>query len=523
MPVEILILSGNRQGQRLVVNGQDFRAGADRDCELFFDPASDVGAKDCLVQFRLQDDGWWIVRSRGSDVRLNQQCVAGPLRIRSGDVVRMSNRGPDFSLSFVARATAASSPAANRPSMAAARPAFHAPVPGPLRTDADDAPVAPSRGATVPVETPSDAGQAPSSGTPAATPAPDRPSMSPAALSRLAIGVGGAIVLGVVLVPLILWMRAPVVVVEQRPTEPAKTTDAGPPPPVAEPGAAAVPGTKAPQAETAETKPSPPPAPLPPPKEETIDTEAIQKTVYLIQVQKGPAFYPFATCCAVGDNTVLTTAREAMQLARWRENPKDRFRFWVTNKAQRVHREVLDIRVHAVFATLADKPGDWIYYDLALLTVEGKLPHVARVSSAAEARLEDGLHLTCCGFIHSGDKISRSDKLEPALTEGKVFLITHKSDLPADPRLLHVKAKFGNLDPPNAFGTPIFDNRGQVVAIYGEKSSPPKSAEGQVDLNIHYAPVVSSELIALWTAKHDEKIWIAPPLGQPASESPAER
>ena len=244
---------------------------------------------------------------------------------------------------------------------------------------------------------------------------------------------------------------------------------------------------EAPQAETAETKPSPPPAPLPPPKEETIDTEAIQKTVYLIQVQKGPAFYPFATCCAVGDNTVLTTAREAMQLARWRENPKDRFRFWVTNKAQRVHREVLDIRVHAVFATLADKPGDWIYYDLALLTVEGKLPHVARVSSAAEARLEDGLHLTCCGFIHSGDKISRSDKLEPALTEGKVFLITHKSDLPADPRLLHVKAKFGNLDPPNAFGTPIFDNRGQVVAIYGEKSSPPKSAEGQVDLNIHYA------------------------------------
>lgn len=520
MPVEILILSGNRQGQRLLINAEEFRAGADRDCELFFDPASDVGAKDCLVQFRLQDDGWWVVHSLGSDVRINQQRVAGPMRIRSGDVVRMSNRGPDFSLSLVTHATAASSPAAGQPFTAAARPASHVQVPDAAGTGTHNAPGVLSIGATAPSGPPSGAGYTPSSGEPATTHLPSGPRTSPAALSRLAIGLSGAIALCVIVVLVAVLMRPPVVVIEQRPAEPPKTADAGPSPPVVEPGTVAVPSTKDPKAETAEKKPPPPP---PPPKEDKIDTEAIQKTVYLIQVQKGPAFYPFATCCAVGDNTVLTTAREATQLARWRENPKERFRFWVTNKAQRVNREVLDIRVHAVFATLADKPGDWIYYDLALLTVEGKLPHVARVSSVTEARLEDGLHLTCCGFIHSGDKISRSDTLDPVLTEGKVFLITHKSDLPSDPRLLHVKAKFGNLDPPNAFGTPIFDDRGKVVAIYGEKSSPPKSTEGQVDLNIHYAPVVSSELIDLWTAKRDEKIWIPPPLGQPASDSPAER
>ena len=174
----------------------------------------------------------------------------------------------------------------------------------------------------------------------------------------------------------------------------------------------------------------------------------------------------------------------------------------------------------AVFAALADKPNDWIYYDLALLTVEGKLPHVARVASVAEAGLEEGLHVKCCGFIHSGDKISRSDKLEPAWTEGKVFLITHRSDLPSDPRLLHVKAKFGNLDPPNAFGAPVFDDRGRVVAVYGEKSSPPKDAQGQPDLNLHYAPVVSAELIGLWTAKRDEKIWMPPRLDEPNSDAP---
>lgn len=517
MPVEILILSGNRQGQRLVFDAKEFRAGDDRDCELFFDPASDLGAKDCLVQFQLQEDGWWAVRNRGSDVHVNQQRVAGPMRIRSGDVVRMSNRGPDFSFSLVAHATATSSGAAGHSPTAAAVPPAHSQAPVAAGIGAHAAPSAPSTEPTAPSGSLSGAGHTPLSEEPSPAHLPDRPPASPAALPRLAMWVAGAIVLCVVLV---LLLRPPVVVIEQREAAASKAdaaaaskADAGPAAPVAETRA------KETRAEAPEKEPSPPPPP-PPPKEDKIDTEAIQKTVYLIQIQKGPAFYPFATCCAVGDDTVLTTAREAIQLARWRADPKERFRFWVTNTALRVQREVLDIRVHAVFAALADKPNDWIYYDLALLTVEGKLPHAAPVASVAEAGLEEGLHVKCCGFIHAGDKISRSDKLEPAWTEGKVFLITHRSDLPSDPRLLHVKAKFGNLDPPNAFGTPIFDDRGKVVAVYGEKSPPPKDAQGQPDLNLHYAPVVSAELIDLWTAKRDEKIWMPPRLDEPNSGAP---
>ena len=46
------------------------------------------------------EDGWYIVHTTG-DIIINHRAVAGPTRIRSGDVVRMSERGPDFSFSIV--------------------------------------------------------------------------------------------------------------------------------------------------------------------------------------------------------------------------------------------------------------------------------------------------------------------------------------------------------------------------------------------------------------------------------------
>ncbi len=39
MPVEILILSGSRQGESLLLDGREFRVGAEPGCEVLFDAA----------------------------------------------------------------------------------------------------------------------------------------------------------------------------------------------------------------------------------------------------------------------------------------------------------------------------------------------------------------------------------------------------------------------------------------------------------------------------------------------------
>ena len=45
----------------------------------------------------------------------------------------------------------------------------------------------------------------------------------------------------------------------------------------------------------------------------------LRDAVFLVEVEKAGRFWPFATCVAVGKETLLTSAREAMQLATWRE------------------------------------------------------------------------------------------------------------------------------------------------------------------------------------------------------------
>ena len=95
MAVEILILSGARRHQRLVLEASEFRAGSDPACEVFFDPTRDPAAKGRGALLRREDDGWHISAS-GGELTVNQQAVTGSLALRSGDVISLSATGPDF-------------------------------------------------------------------------------------------------------------------------------------------------------------------------------------------------------------------------------------------------------------------------------------------------------------------------------------------------------------------------------------------------------------------------------------------
>ncbi len=249
----------------------------------------------------------------------------------------------------------------------------------------------------------------------------------------------------------------------------------------------------------AETKVVPPP---PPPVDPAA---ALRDAVFLVQVESAGRFWPLATCVAVDKQTLLTSGREAMQLATWRE--KDGFKPWIVNPALGIKKEVREIRLHGVFASLADEPNDWIYFDLALLTVEGELPRIAPLASPVElAELSEDTVVRGFGFVHDGQKAPAGAKFATQLVEGRILMTPVAENLPGRPRLLLVEAKF----PQNAYGWPIIDAKGKVVGVYGAAAPVPSQEDSPAAASaadIHYAAIVVPDVIRRWTEKRDSRMW----------------
>lgn len=486
MAVEILILSGARQGERLLLEAREFRAGDDPACEVFFDPQKDSSARDRGALFRLADDGWWIERTGAGDLYVNQEPVVGKTRIRSGDLVRMSERGPDFSFGIVTQATAS-------PRAAGAR-AEEAALPSGLVPAAPAKP-SPQPAPTLPPALPSASASQPASGS---------PSVSAAEPWRHAfwavVGLAACVLL---LVPVSIFTVARLM------------GPSGPPAPSVE---SAVPTTVQPGSQPAEPRPEPAdlgpaaePArperetrsePASPPADAWSDLgERVRDAVYLIQVEvgggSGEHSLPFATCCAIGEDTLLVSAREACFLAKWRK--QDGYKIWVANPAKEIREEVREIRVHRDFAKLAAEPsGDWIFVNLGLVTVEGRLPKVLSLASPDElSGLRVGLDVACFGFtFEEVDKIL--DTLDPRLTRAKVY----------EPSLFQLKAKI----PPNAYGSPIVNAQGKILGVYGNPAP-----EDTPVKDLHYATVVDRGAIDAWLERRDADIWVDPPIPETPS------
>jgi hypothetical protein len=277
------------------------------------------------------------------------------------------------------------------------------------------------------------------------------------------------------------------------------------------------------------TPPTPtpiPPQPTPPPqpKEEQIAAQ-LKDAVFLVQVEKANNFWPFATCCAIGENTLLTSAREAYQLAQWQADPQMSGGIWVTNPTSGIKMAVQEIRVHAEFMRLGERPNDWIYFDVALLTVAERLPKIAPLASPEElGELRSRLSVYCLGFGHEGEKgerIADFADLRPQAALGSIFLITAPPTLPLQPRLLHVKGKF----PKNMCGSPIVNEQGKVVAVYGANPRERDLGEpaGQGAVEIHFAPVLNWDVTNLWLQQRDAKVWVSPDVGKSRSGSSDQR
>lgn len=487
MAVEISILSGARQGQRFSLDATKFRAGPDPGCEVYFDPSLDSPARDRSVSLCLMEDGWYIQSTGPGEVFVNQSPVVGLTRIRSGSIVRMSEYGPEFEFRILSRSPSTGEGAGS-------------PLPVPA---APYAPVAPATPVGV-----SSPGLSPPATPSPVMPTPGPESARPAASAphtgdngRLAVIVGGIVLGCLVLLVAVKVMSPPQVVIlppqgsavekepkgEKEEGRPEKKSRAG---------------------EEAGDEPGARVAPPPPPAADPL-RERLKDAVLLIEVEeKSGKLLPFATCCALSADTVLTSAGEALKLSEWQTDPRWGFKAWVTNPATGLKLPVQDIRLYAV-SVAGEKPDDWIFTNLALVSVQGTLPKTAELADPEElAQLAQGGSVQVLGYTHEGDLIGEADHFEVNHTPARIVAVAVHPDLPGKPRRLGIRAEL----PKSAYGSPLVNAHGKVVAIY---SAPFAEAGGDPNAktpamqNLHYATVVNPGVIELGLKRSDPKMWVS--------------
>jgi hypothetical protein len=471
MAAEIVILSGARRNERFTLDARAFQVGSHADCDVFLDPQRDPSIAGRSAKFCLQDGGWY-VRCVGGEMWIKNRPVAGATHVRSGDVIRMSESGPDFSFNIVAAATKSPPPSLGNDANAANEPS----------------PRAASKSAATGLElVPNEA---------RGTMAFDR---------RWALWIAGGVAAGLLILLVVRTVFSPVVnvTIQQPAAPPIAASDSAS-------GKAAPDGKKQEVASENDrdrhTTHADEPKKLSTPEPSAADLSArLDESVYLVMVEKADRFWPFVTCVAVGKDTLLTTAREAAQLAQWQD--EGMFKIWVTRPADdlkfRYKAEARDIRVMAPFAMLPEKSPDLFYVDIGLVTVKEPLPSFAQLASAKELdEVEEGLPIACFGFTHEGHKLTRFDKLNTRLTSGKVFGIEIAQKLSGQPKRLHIQAEM----PQNAYGNLVVNKAGKIIGVYGD-AIPESDSHGLK--NLHLATMVTPDIIDLWLRdRSNAKIWV---------------
>lgn len=106
MPVEITILSGQLQGKRIELSGNAFEVGDRPTDAVCFDAAADPEVTGRRASLRVEDGGWRIRSTGDLPIIVNHTPIKGPHGLRSGDIVRMSENGPDFAFALINRLSA---------------------------------------------------------------------------------------------------------------------------------------------------------------------------------------------------------------------------------------------------------------------------------------------------------------------------------------------------------------------------------------------------------------------------------
>jgi hypothetical protein len=452
MSVEILILSGARQGTRLRIDETTIRVGDSPADTVAFDPERDGGCRGRRVAFQREEHGWQVGNEGGVPVFVNQDELTAPLSIRSGDIVRMSPEGPDFSFHFAE--SDAPSPALQEP------PVQHGAVP------------------------------------------PETAKESPRAFRPLILAITA--VAALLMIAAVIWAtRSPA-------DDPRKAEAAS------RAAAQAMKGglSKPEEAPSDRVQIIEKPETTPEAVASDPEPQALPAAIFLLAVED-PAtntIYPYGSACAISEDALLTSATLAIELEKrrvegWRVLAAAPGEF---PQLAKTAREVTGVRVHQAFQLLHATPVEQIFFDLAILEIDRSLgAHVTLAELADLARLERGQPAVCRGIPHTGEQVTRFETPAAMSETVKVFFVMPfpaEGGLDPDsaPSLLHLEGVL----PDNLFGSPIFVED-KVVGIYAERAAlPPDMGE----LNLHYAAMVT--LATAWLSGEGRQQWVTPELAE---------
>jgi hypothetical protein len=519
---------------------QDFLIGDQPTCDVFFDPAADPHAAGGCVRVYCAEEGWRAQRLAGNTLLVNHELLEAEISLRSGDVIRLSESGPDlcFVIALPASPPAASNDVPIPPQdmlptdIETAEPQ---PVPRPQETPVPArGPVGPRepvwpwwglvfglavaavllavpflhkpRGpAREPVDTATSqvgrpvvgAGQA--SAAPRPVSAPERPAKS-SAKERAAIGLTS-------LVAKLSASAPPIDAASVRPSAERVTKEASGPSSKAPPTPAAQ--TAGPVERAGTARPPATAAPTSP------------MVVLAIENEADRLLEPFALGCAVeqqGQEMLLSTARIVRIMMLWRDHKRY---YAVLAGGADARPRIIEIDrdriyMHLLYITALEHK-DWEgaeYFDVGAMCCVEKFPAAypacSLASREAVERLEAGSALRC-------DRMSRPAPL--AFADGKSGDRKSGWKVLVEPvrldRALRLEASGGageadevrrlfELDAPgDAFreGSPVFDDRGQLVALCTKTVGAAARGVSSVVGRPRAALVDAELLAALWSGQ----------------------
>ncbi len=94
--VVVVVASGSDAGKTHGIDSPNFSVGFDSECDVVLQDDVDLDDPDAMFQIRRGAGGWSIQNRNGGGFILNQKHVGSSCGLRSGDIVRMSWKGPDF-------------------------------------------------------------------------------------------------------------------------------------------------------------------------------------------------------------------------------------------------------------------------------------------------------------------------------------------------------------------------------------------------------------------------------------------
>lgn len=223
-----------------------------------------------------------------------------------------------------------------------------------------------------------------------------------------------------------------------------------------------------------------------------------------VNPKNGTAF-PYGCACAIRSDALLTSAALATELEKRRRSGWQIQAKWVE------HGKTLDVSkilVHSLFVDKTGTPEEQIYWDLAVLTVDGNMRDAAPLAGGDLSELEQGVPLGCLAIAHTADPITRFDTPMVELTRVKLTSqIPHMTPdgavQPGAPDLLYLN---GSL-PGRIHGSPIVNEAGKIVGVYAEKAEA-KEGEAGPPPNRHYAS--DTTLVRAWLAGQGTEHWITP-------------